>query len=312
MKLDVSKVITPLIERLIAFLAVFVIFSGVIGPRIVGSSILNHDGFGWYGGIGKAALFALIAFALLAFRSEKKVALPAWRQSNVGWLVAAVLSLVAAWWCVGRLMANDRTTATLIGAHGFLFASILFALGGCFGPASLRVALRRYRRELGLALLAGLGFYVLLTAIYALWQVLANIVLHAVAWLLRTSGLTAAIVPPRTLLLTKFGITVAQYCSGIESLALFSGFYAIVGFLDWKRFNKRRFVAVFAPALVVLFCCNILRVYALVLAGYFINPRLAFSLFHTYAGMIFFVLYSFVFWAFGYRWLTELPEAQKE
>ncbi|HEY8999168.1 MAG TPA: archaeosortase/exosortase family protein [Candidatus Saccharimonadales bacterium] len=309
MKLKLPKAITPLIERLIAFLTVFVVFSGLIGPRIVGSSILNRDGFGWYGGFGKALLFALIAFALLAYRTQWSVQLPAWRQGNFGWLATATASFAASWWCVGHLLVGQRTELWLVGAHGFLLASVVFALGGCFGPAALRLVVRAYRRELGLAVISGVCFYFLLAGIYALWPVLAGVVLHAAAWLLRTSGLTVAIIPPRTLLLTKFGITVAQYCSGIESLALFSGFYAIVGFLDWKRFNKRRFILVFPAAMLLLFGCNILRVYVLVLAGYYINPHLAFSLFHTYAGMIFFALYSIAFWAVSYRWLLGRPAA---
>jgi len=307
MKSKLPKAITPLIERLIAFLVVFVLFSGLIGPRIVSSSILSHDGFGWYGGLGKALLFALVAFGLLVYRVDKKEPTPSWRREDAGWLVLAGLGFASAWWCVTHLLAGERMVFWLVGAHGFLLASVIFALGGCFGPATLRYVARVYRRELVVALGFAVGFYLLLAGIYALWPVLANIVLHAVASLLHASGLTAVIIPPRTLLLTKFGITVAQYCSGIESLALFSGFYAIVGFLDWKRFNKRRLIAAFVPALIVLFCCNILRVYVLILAGYYINPQLAFSLFHTYAGMLFFVLYSLLFWAVGYRWLLQRP-----
>lgn len=309
MRLQLPKVITPLIERLIAFLGVFIVFSGLIGPRIVSSNVLNSDGFGWYGGLGKALLFALIAFALLVYRAEKNDALPNWRRSSASWLILAILSFASAWWCVSHLLTGDRAAFWLVGAHGFLLASVVFALGGCFGPATLRYIVRVHRREVVIALLSGIGFYLLLSGIYALWPVLAGIVLHTVAGLLRASGLTVAIIPPRTLLLTKFGITVAQYCSGIESLALFSGFYGIVGFLDWRRFNKRRLVVAFVPALVVLFCCNILRVYLLILAGYYINPHLAFSLFHTYAGMIFFVLYSLLFWAVTYKWLLKRPAA---
>ncbi len=311
MRLQLPKVITPLIERLIAFFGVFIVFSGLIGPRIINSNILNNDGFGWYGGLGKALLFALIAFGLLASRADKDTMLPAWRRSNSSWLALAALSFVAAWWCVAHLLSGERAAFWLVGAHGFLLASVMFALGGCFGPATLRHVVRVYRREASIALATGVGFYLLLAGIYALWPVLAGVVLHAVAVLLHASGLTVAIVPPRTLLLTKFGITVAQYCSGIESLALFSGFYGVVGFLEWRRFNKRRLFLAFVPALVVLFCCNILRVYLLILAGYYINPQLAFSLFHTYAGMIFFVLYSLLFWAVGYRWLLNRPAASE-
>jgi len=59
-----------------------------------------------------------------------------------------------------------------------------------------------------------------------------------------------------------------------------------------------------------LFVLNIVRVYGLIMAGYYINPEIAFSLFHTYAGMVFFILYSAVFWAVAYRYLINRKEVR--
>jgi exosortase/archaeosortase family protein len=146
-------------------------------------------------------------------------------------------------------------------------------------------------------------FYGLLAIVYSLWEVLASIVLHSVKWLLGLSGLHSIIIQPRILLLDKFGINIAQYCSGIESIALFSGLYILTGVLDWNKFNHRRFLYTFPVALFILFGLNIIRVYVLILAGYYINPQIAFSLFHTYAGMLFFIAYSLVFWAVSYKFM---------
>jgi exosortase/archaeosortase family protein len=79
--------------------------------------------------------------------------------------------------------------------------------------------------------------------------------------------------------------------------------------MDWKRLHVRRYFVVFPLALLGLFACNILRVFGLVMAGYYINPRIAFSLFHTYAGMLFFILYSAIFWALAYRHLLKKDTA---
>jgi exosortase/archaeosortase family protein len=131
-------------------------------------------------------------------------------------------------------------------------------------------------------------------------------VLHVVRWMLASiNHLNVKVLPPRTLLLSKFGVTVAQYCSGIESIALFSGLFFFIGVLDWVKLNHQRFIFVFIPALLVLFLLNILRVYLLILGGYYINPQIAFSLFHTYAGMIFFIIYSAVFWSVSYKRLLK-------
>jgi exosortase/archaeosortase family protein len=109
------------------------------------------------------------------------------------------------------------------------------------------------------------------------------------------------ILPPRTLLFNKFGINIIEYCSGIESIALFTGLYALIGVLDWQRFNHKRVIYIFPIGLIILFLFNILRVFVLILGGYYINPSIAFSLFHTYAGMVFFILYSIIFWAVSYK-----------
>lgn len=294
---------------MIVFLGVFVIFSGLLGPRIISHGLVHRDGFGVYGGLGKAVLFALLAFGVLVWHANAPaVALPKWRVAgNLPWIVLACVSFGAAWIGVSHLVAGNHDIFWLLGTHVFIWASLIFAAGGCFGAASLRLLLRTYAREIGFALLAAAFFYGLLTIIYGLWTTLAATVLHAVAWLLRLVGLTVAIVPPRTLLLDKFGITVAQYCSGIESLALFTGLYMLVGLLDWHRLDLRKFFWTFPLALLGLFGFNILRVFVLILGGYYINPHIAFSLFHTYAGMVFFILYSLLFWAIAYGWMLKKP-----
>ena len=289
---------------MIAFLGVCVLFSGLLGPRIISGGLVTRDGFGVYGPLGKALLFAALALLLLGRRIETP-RLRAWHPVHLVWLVLGAISFALAWAGVSRLLDGNRAIFTIASTHVYMWASLIFAAGGCFGAANLRLLGRAYRRQIGYAALAGALFYALLTLIYGLWAVLAGIVLHAVAVLLRLIGLSVALIPPRTLLLTKFGITVAQTCSGIESLALFSGLYGLIGMLDWPRLNHRRFIATFVPAMLGLFAFNILRVFALILGGYYINPHIAFSLFHTYAGMVFFILYALVFWAFAYRWMLQ-------
>jgi exosortase/archaeosortase family protein len=293
----------PLLWRVLAFIGIFVIVSGILGPRVISGGILYKDHFGIYGGIGKALLFGAIAFLLLASRDKNRLQLLAWQRANLVWLLLAALSTAYAWIGISHLLAGNSVTYWLITTHVCLIAALLFALGGCFGPANLRHVAKIYKRELLYALLLAAAFYGFLELVYGLWKVLAFSVLHPVTWMLHRAGISAVILPPRTLLLSKFGISIAQYCSGIESIALFTGLYVVVGLLDWKRFNHSRYMILFPIGLVVLFGFNILRVFVLILGGYFINPHIAFSLFHTYAGMIFFILYSAVFWSICYRFM---------
>jgi exosortase/archaeosortase family protein len=302
--LSIQKAVRPLLWRTTAFLAVFILFSGIIGPRIISSGILYKDGFGIYGGAGKALLFSAIAFLVLIRRTAPPKLRP-WHTLNLVWLALAAVTLTYDWFIITNLVTGSHSLTTILQAHVLLLASIIFAAGGCFGPDAIRQIGRTYRRQLLIALGCGIAYFILLTAIYSLWIILSSVVLQAVRWLLHLSGLSAGIDPPRTLVLSKFSITVEKTCSGIESLALFSGLYALIGLVDWDRLRHNRLLLAFIPALLILFALNIVRVYGLIIAGYYINPQIAFSLFHTYAGMVFFIIYAGIFWGISYKWMLQ-------
>jgi exosortase/archaeosortase family protein len=299
------KAAAPLLTRAVAFLGVFTLLSGVLGPRIIGHGLVDRDGFEVYGGAGKALLFGVLALLLLIHRKGNLPKLKPWRLSQLIWLVLVGLALAAAWVGIDHLIHNSSSLTWILLAHAGIIGGVVLAAGGTFGSANLRTLARIYKRELLTSLGLAVIFLVFLYGVYGLWRVLADIVLHTVRWLLSLSGLHAVVIPPRSLLLSKFGINVAQYCSGIESIALFTGLYALIGVLDWRRFNHTRYLYIFPIALLILFGLNILRVFGLILAGYYINPQIAFSLFHTYAGMVFFILYSILFWGISYKWMLQ-------
>jgi len=302
--LQLPKTITPLLARVIVLLAIFIAVSGLVGPRIISGGILFRDGFALYGGIGKALIFGAIAFVLLARHNKRSVTLQPWQPDLLAWIVAAAIVLMVAWGSINRLLSGQRDFQNLALGHSGLIVGLALAAVGCIGPANMRLLWRGHRLLLMTSAAIAAAFYVFLLAVYALWEPLASIVLHSVRGLVGVAGLEALVVPPNTLIFDKFGVTIAEYCSGVESIALFTGLYAIVGLLDWQRLNRRRYFMVFPFALLGLFACNILRVFGLIMAGYYINPQIAFSLFHTYAGMVFFVLYSVIFWSIAYKYLV--------
>jgi exosortase/archaeosortase family protein len=298
------KAAKPLIYRTAAFILICLIYSGTLGPRIISGGIIYKDHFGFYGGLGKTLLFAVIAFGLLVYR-KKIVILKKWQYVNILWLIFSLICYLCAWVMVSRLLAGNKAISIIIYSQILIWLSLIFALAGCFGIHSIKKIIVSYQKELIYAFLLAIIFYGLLTVVYSLWRLLAEAVLHSVKWLLKLIGISSTILPPRTLILSRFGINIAQYCSGIESIALFTALYMLIGVLDWDKLNHRRFLCIFPIAIIILFGFNILRVYVLILAGYYINPQIAFSLFHTYAGMVFFILYSAMFWAVGYKWLLK-------
>ncbi len=301
------KTITPLMWRGIVFLCIFIGITGLAGPKIIASDIMFRDGFGHYGGIGKALIFGLIAFGLLVRHNKTEIKLQPWRPVLLGWFGASLLAFVIGWMSIDMLLAGEQTVAGLVGSHGGLIISLVLAVIGCVGLVDARLLLQNYKRELIWALGMTVFFYVFLLAVYSMWQPLATVVLFSVDALLNVSGLPAVILPPHTLMFDKFGITIAEFCSGVESIALFTSLYAVVGLLDWKRLNRKRYFIVFPFALLALFGFNILRVYGLIMAGYYIDADIAFSLFHTYAGMVFFIIYSAIFWVIAYKHLLKTP-----
>lgn len=304
------RAITPFMWRVIAFVGLFVLISGAAGPRIIASDIFFSAGFGVYGSVGKALIFGLVALVLLV-RTKPQAAIAPWRPALLGWGVASVIAFIASWIAVGGLIAGQSTPLNLALAHGGLLLSVAFAGLACFGTRNLRMLYNVYKRELLIAAGIAAAFWVFLTAVYALWQPIATVVMYSVDFLLQLTGLTTAVIPPNQLLLDKFGITVAESCSGIESIALFTGLYIIVGLLDWPRLRRTRYFVVFPIALFLLMVFNILRVYGLIVAGYFINAEIAFTLFHTYAGLVFFMIYSGLFWAIAYKHLVQ-PHKKEE
>jgi exosortase/archaeosortase family protein len=303
----IPKTIVPLLKRTVVFLCLFVIISGIIGPHIISHGLVDKDGFQIYGGAGKALLFGVICLLVMVQRASKQVKLNAWRKSNLIWLFFMILSGAVAWYAINRLIGHSANPTWPLLANAAIISSITFAAGASYGPANVRVLVRTYKRELLNTLVLAIAFYFFLLAVYGLWKVLASTVLHSVSGLLHIVGLKALIIPPRTLLLSRFGINIAEYCSGIESIALFTGLYVLVGVLDWSKLKHNKFIYIFPVALVILFGLNILRVFGLILAGYYINPHIAFSLFHTYAGMVFFILYSALFWSISYKGLLAKP-----
>lgn len=287
---------------LIAFLGVFVASSAFIGWRVIGSGLVERDGFQVYGGAGKALLFGALCLVILVHRKGLTEDLRPWSALNAIWL-PMLLAVGLAWYGAGKLVVGHTPMVWLVLVHISLFAIVVLAALCVFGPRNLVRLTRVYARELLISVGLGAAFYGYLAVVYGLWRVLADGVLRAVSYLLPLAGISVTLTPQHTLILKTFGVDVAKYCSGIESIALFTALYVLVGVLDWHRLDHPRLFSLLVPALVVLFGLNIFRVFILIVAAYYIDRTLALSLFHTYAAMILFIAYTALFWKVTYGWM---------
>jgi len=141
--------------------------------------------------------------------------------------------------------------------------------------------------------------------VWQLWPYLSFIVSKSVYFLLRLVSEDVSFIPPDILKYGDFGARIGAPCSGIYSIFIFTGLYLFILFMDWKKFNKKKAFSIFIPAVLGAFAINILRVFILMVVGNNLSREWAFGLYHSYTGMIFFLIYFLAFWLLAYKWMQK-------
>jgi exosortase/archaeosortase family protein len=295
-----------LLQKLLTFLGLFVIVSGTIGSWLVPTRLLYGFGFYIYGNLGKMVLLSSIVFVLLAKERLGAIKEPQWRKTNIIYLVAAFI-YVLLFFYLGGLLLHLRSFNTNIllsyAAHGVLISIPLLLFLGIFGFKFLLTFIKQFYKEILICIVLSIVFDLGIFQVWKLWPYLSGGVLETVKFLLSLSFPDVQHVLPLTLIVGHFEVSVLQACSGLDSLFMFTALYAFIGLVDHKRLNVLRFVLIYPFAALGMYLINILRVYLLIVIGVTISPDLAIHLFHTYAGMILFIIYFGVFWKLAYKWL---------
>lgn len=290
----------PIIQRMILFVVAFVLISGVSGSWLIATRrLLFPFYFSIYGSAGKSLLFALVTFFLLTKRRIFEIPVEKWRISHALLAVGSAASLGMFFVLANQLLRfshfSDAPAIALL-THVALILSGVFITGAIFGWSFLWTICQRFWKETINSVALGVIFYFLFGFIFMLWPYLSGMVLVAVSFLLRLTISNIVIVPPLTIQLPQFAITVGEYCSGIESIFLITTLYVLIGCLEHERIKLFRFIVLYPPLIIGMFCLNIGRVYAIILSGLVFGPEIAAKLFHTYLGMILFMIYFFIFW----------------
>jgi exosortase/archaeosortase family protein len=231
-----------------------------------------------------------------------KLPLEPLRLSNFLTLAGSGLSLIAFFFLANELRqfhSFSQVPYLSLATHLALWASGGGVLIGVFGWKFIKMAIQTFWKATLISLVLATSFYFSFSTIFKLWPYLSAVVLWAVSRMLALTQDSVVIVPPLTIQLREFSVTIGEYCSGIESLFLISALYILIGCLERERIRLIRFILAFFPLLVGMFSLNIIRVYGIILAGLWFGPEIAAKLFHTYLGMILFLSYFVLFWKFS-------------
>ncbi len=312
MKFNLNPGFKQFLIKTSVFIGLFILFSAIIGQKIVSSDLLYKFNIFIYGGMGYILLFSVLGFILLhkdRFGDFKKYR---YELKQIIFLFFSALCLAGFYILELNVSLVDINFISILFVH-LLFLSTFILLGlGVFGLGFINDFIKKFKKELIYFLIFGVVVYFLMNAVWSLWSYLSLVVLKIVYFLLKFISEDVAVIGSNTLIFDGFAAQIAEACSGIYSIFIFSSLYLFSIFLDWKKLNKLKILLVFVPAVLGAFLVNVLRVFLLMVAGAHMSREIALGLYHSYVGMIFFLIYFAVFWLLFYKWMKIKKEKKKE
>jgi exosortase/archaeosortase family protein len=311
--ISLSGNIKSLLLRVALFIVFFVIVTGIIGPPIIASRLLFEYHFFIYGNLGKMVIISAIIFLLLTWKRLQLLHFPPYKKFDVMFVILG-FCFVPLFFLSTRFLLETSTPWSNIplylATHALLVLIPALGAVGSFGLPCIRTLVKEYKKELTICAIAALVLDVGIFQVWKLWPYFSGTVLLAVQFLLSRSFSLVKVFPNRGILVENFSVIIEESCSGLDSLFLFSTLYCVIGYIDWKSLNHTKYAFMYLPIAIGLFLVNILRVYLVILIGVLVSPKIAMELFHTYAGMILFLMYFGLFMKFFYRWMKNSKKSK--
>jgi exosortase/archaeosortase family protein len=302
-----KKEFRHIVFKLLSFIFLFLVVTGITGPWVVLSRLLYPFYFFIYGNLGKMVLFSVFIFYLLIRNKLHKIpAIQPYNHVTIMYISLSFLLIPVFFYFAKILVLQPSFFSNLplsLFTHLLLLLVVFLPLPGVFGWKFLVDFTKQFKNEIGICIIVSLVYSVLIWQVWSLWPYLSTFVLDIEYYLFKLSFPIVIVTPPNILTVQTFSVAVAQACSGLDSQFLFSSLYIMIAILDWKTFNKKKLIFMFFPVSLGLLLVNILRVYMLIWIGVVVSPKLALELFHTYAGMVLFIIYFILFLKFFYRWM---------
>ena len=310
--MNIEKGFKQFLAKTGIFIALFIGFSYVIGTRLYANDLLSGWGIGIYGRIGYIVLFSLAGFVLL-YR-ERLMSLEYVKLKVRDFIITGLSFTLLALFYIFEKNAYmfSISAGNIILAHFLLLSTMIFLVLGIYGFSFIVKFVKSFKNELSYFAGFGVVAALLMNVAWSSWPFFSKIVSEVVYFLLNILSNNVQFIEPRTLIINEFGAEIAEACSGIYSIFLFSAFYLLIIFLDWGKINKKKAILLFVPAVLGAFSVNILRVFMIMVLGAYTSEELALGLYHSYSGMIFFLIYFAIFWLLLYNWMKKPEFKSKE
>lgn len=286
------------------FVVLFILISLVIGQKIVSSSLLYDFGIFIYGGMGKILLFSILGFILLYRERLLKLKTYKFERKNVLFLIISFVLVILFYLLELNISGITPNVISIVLVHLLFLSIFVFLILGIFGIKFILDFVKKFKKELIYFLIFGIIVYSLMNLVWRLWPYLSFIVLKISNFLLSFFGNTS-VIENEVLVFNSFSAKIGEACSGIYSIFIFTALYLFAAILDWKKLNHKKVILLFVPAVIGAFFVNVLRVFLLFIVGEFISRNLALGLYHSYVGIIFFLIYFGLFWGLGYKWMKK-------
>jgi exosortase/archaeosortase family protein len=298
----------PILLKLLLFCALFIIVTGVAGSLVIPTRLAYGFYFFIYENLGKMVFISAIIFGLLVRKKLKDLEKLPKAKTNIFHILLSFL-LIPIFFLLGNdLLQYKSFTANLplsLLTHGVLVIIPALMLVGVFGLEFIISFVKRFRKEILVCLGIAIVYDIAIFQVWKLWPIFSDGVLSSVRFLLSLTSSNVQVIQPRILVVNNFAISIEQACSGLDSLFLFSSLYLLIAILDFKQFNKIKLIGMIIPTAIGLYIVNIFRVYLLIIIGAYISPDLSVNLFHTYLGMVLFIIFFFIFWKLFYVWMKK-------
>jgi len=294
---------------IILFVGIQLILSGIIAKTQLPSEIKPF-------GMDDLALATIfIVVIILAINKEKIIRVKEYKINKweriisiIGMIITFIIYFQYKKYLISNVdyVKNYLYVFTTI-EYTILFLALFLLITMIYGIRMIINVYKNYKKEIIIIILGTIILYLVIKEFQKLWPYFSGIVGISVKWLLDLISPTTFYylgeIP--VLHFEGFAIGIAETCSGIASILLFTALYIAGLAWDWKIINKKKALLLYLPAVIGAFALNIIRIFMMMIIGAYISESFAINAFHTNASLILFLIYYTLFWKISYKWMIK-------